>query len=132
MTEQNMNMVGRFAVMRAPNKVKTLYVVADVFKLTRTGAEKVRLQHPKSKNEHVQYAKSVRLATQKEIEHGQRIDPKDVFEKWVEQQDCYVTLRFSLRDRLFHFDPATNQYLYVSVNLAWLLWRELKGGEYEF
>lgn len=129
MGEQTVNdLQGKQVVLLPPCQTKTVYTVTSVFKVSKrpNSAEKVRLRHPETGSEQVQYARNVRPASPEELAAGHRIDQKDLFEEWLQQQPFYVTLRYSFGDALFNFDYSTGIYEAPTINVAWTVWKELQ------
>lgn len=129
MEEQTVNdLQGEKVVLLPPCQTKTVYTVTCVFKVSNrpNSAEKVRLRHPETGSEQVQYARNVRIASKEERKIGQRIDPKDDFEQWFKFQPFYPKLVYIHGDRLFDFDASDNTYRTLPVNMTWILWQELQ------
>lgn len=129
MGEQTVNSLqGKQVVLLPPCQTKTVYTVTCVFKVSSrpNNAFKVRLRHPETGSEQVQYARNVRPATREEEAAGHRIDKKDEFEDWFKFQSFYPKLVYIHGDRLFDFDTSDNTYRTLPVNMTWILWQELQ------
>lgn len=113
--------VGSMVVRKDPRSSNHLLEVVKTFASGRS--VKLRIKNHKTGSETSVRITEVRLATDEEVEAGNRLNMVD-FEQWLKTTPEYKTMLFQFDGQPFAKDNG--EYKYLPVRLAHRLWTELQ------